>query len=664
LIISLSFSKVKAENISSSDSVKVRFPEVEVKADRILSDRALMYSPVSSISLIDIQKIGAMQVSEAISSAPGVFIKNYGGLGGMKTVSLRGTTSMQTLIMLDGVKLNSSQNGLMDLSIFPLSILDNIEVIRGGTSALFGGNAIGGVVNLRTKIKDDYSLSGKLSRGSFNEWNTAVNFTIPIYLTPTLSQGEGENKLTPSLSKGEGDEHLYFQGNIEYTKSEGNYPFISNQFGTDKILHRNNADFENLNCSLFAESEINNWSFTPKIFFRSSVRGTPGAVVQGNVIDSNARLNEKELLLILQTKIQINTNTSIMFSLSGRLNRLNYNDTTAFGNINSGINNTFFNKDIMLSGRLSSRFGSIISDFNMETGFSDLNGDMLQAGVGRYVSRNYFAISNREETDFSLSEFLKLSMQGGLRLDAISNIGTALSPILGFILSSPDLPLKLRSQWSYNFRPPSFNEMYYLNYGTSTLKPERSNSYNLGINYVPLENLSVEAEGFIISTKDQILSIPKSPVTWSAQNIGSVLTKGFEFNIKSNIFKNLIDINFSYTRQIATDESAGAITYGEQIVYVPQEIISFIGVLNFNYFSVGMTAQYSSYYYCLPDNSYSSINPSSFVMNIFACEEIKISTSVIKIRFDCNNLFDEQYCIIKNYPMPGRSFRVGINYEI
>ena len=65
--------------------------------------------------------------------------------------------------MLDGVKINSSQNGLVDLSSFPVSELDNIEIVRGGTSALFGGNAIGGVVNLRTKIKDDFSLSGKSS---------------------------------------------------------------------------------------------------------------------------------------------------------------------------------------------------------------------------------------------------------------------------------------------------------------------------------------------------------------------------------------------------------------------------------------------------------------------------------------------------------------------
>ena len=84
ILFSFPFFHAEAENSMADDSVKVRFPVVEVKADRILSDRALNYSPISEISSNEIQQVGAVQVPDVLTTAPGVFIRNYGGLGGMK----------------------------------------------------------------------------------------------------------------------------------------------------------------------------------------------------------------------------------------------------------------------------------------------------------------------------------------------------------------------------------------------------------------------------------------------------------------------------------------------------------------------------------------------------------------------------------------------------
>ena len=133
------------------DSISYIYPEIKVSAERILSNSALQFSPNSIIHKAQIEKTAALQASELLNNIPGLYIKDLGGLNGLKTISLRGTSAQQTLIMIDGMRLNSMQNGITDLSTIPIAMFEDIEVVRGGASAVFGGNSIGGVINFRTK---------------------------------------------------------------------------------------------------------------------------------------------------------------------------------------------------------------------------------------------------------------------------------------------------------------------------------------------------------------------------------------------------------------------------------------------------------------------------------------------------------------------------------
>ena len=138
-----------------SDSVLKKFPDVIVTSDREPENKTLKYFSVSFIDNKQFQMINPAQISEILSLATGIYIRNYGGLGGMKTISLLGGTPSQTNIMLDGIPLNSIQNGMLDLSVVPSSLINSIEVSRGGASALFGGNSITGSVNLKTINNSD-----------------------------------------------------------------------------------------------------------------------------------------------------------------------------------------------------------------------------------------------------------------------------------------------------------------------------------------------------------------------------------------------------------------------------------------------------------------------------------------------------------------------------
>jgi vitamin B12 transporter len=616
-----------------SDSVKKKFPPIEVTAVRIPENSLKKFSAYSNITKSDISEIGAKQISEILSLAPGVYLKDYGGLGGLKTISLRGTTSEQTLILLDGMKLNSSQNGLLDLSTMPVSIFENIEIVRGGASSIYGGNAIGGVINLNTNNYDiNSSLKANLSYGSFGEMSGSLN---GIYV----------------------NDKFRLNGYLEYLYSQGDYPFHFQQFGENKELLRENADFSNISFGLSALTEYKNWEIKPRVMFRASERGTPGAVVQGDVESARSRLNENETIIMLQSLKQFSPEMSINIGLSGRFDDLNYKDPDAILFNPNGLNEFYSTRDFQLLSKFTMIFGEFFTDWIFEMGYSTFNLDYY---------RNTYALSQRTERKFEIDSICSLSFQLGLRLDALSDRGNALSPMAGFALKLNDIPFNINLNWSYNFRPPNFNELYYPNFGNPNLKSERASSLNLGITYQLFDNLIFELDGFIITTNNQIISVPKSPISGYALNIGKVLTKGFEFSLKNtssigNIKTNLL---INYTLQSATDVSSETLTFENQVPYIPKEMFNLFGSLGWKDFTLGINGNYSSYRFSVSDNSVNSLMPSYYIINLFMSQTIMISNNKLTIRFNCNNLFNESYYIIKNYPMPGRSFRIRFSSEL
>ena len=122
-----------------------------VTASRILQD--IKSAPVS-IALItrdEIEAMGAMELSEVLNGVEGVTAADYGPFGSQMKVKLRGSNAEQVLVLIDGKPVNSARQGDVDLSTIPLAMVDRIEIIKGPASALYGADALGGVVNIITK---------------------------------------------------------------------------------------------------------------------------------------------------------------------------------------------------------------------------------------------------------------------------------------------------------------------------------------------------------------------------------------------------------------------------------------------------------------------------------------------------------------------------------
>ncbi|MCL5991383.1 MAG: TonB-dependent receptor [Bacteroidetes bacterium] len=633
-------SSVFSQNKEVKDSVKTKFPEIVVSASRLNISSGTDFSAYSTITKSELTKLGAVQISDVLQFIPGIFIKNYGGMGGFKTLSLRGSTAKQTVIMIDGFRINSTQNGMSDLSIIPIDMVNEIEIVRGGNSALFGANAIGGIVNLITRTSDTVSfIKGKINYGSYDDFLTSINSKFISFV---------------------GD----FDGSLEYSSSQGDYKFQVTDFGESKTLHRENAEFENMSFSISLNSKPSDLNYSIKGIARISDRGTPGAVTQNNVENAFARLKEKELIILGASSLIFDENQILNITSLFRINDYNYRDPLLKWYSPTGIDEIFTNRDFQITSKYSYKYQKFLTDINIESGYSDIRGNMLQPGVGDYRKRSSFGISARVENSFGIFNESDFTCQLGLRADILSDAGNAISPLVGLIYNVASLPLKFRFNYAYNFRPPNFNEMYYLNYGTANLVPERSHSFNLGLSCGVISNTTIETETFLISTKNQIISVPNSPVQWSARNYGKVLTKGLELRVISSLFDKLINFQLAYTLQEAIDKSTESPTFDMQIPYVPQELIA--GTVDYNFvgFIVGLNFQYSSYYYTLPGNSLNNLMPSYTILNAFVSKNLGLLGTNIELRIDCNNLFDTQYSVVWKYPMPGRLLKGGILIRI
>lgn len=637
-LTSLIFQSWSLETKLDSVEIRRKFDPVVVTTDRLESAEILKFIPLYSIKTDTVGTRNLLQVTDALQYSPGLYVRDYGGLGGLKTVSIRGTTSQQTAVLLDGIRLNGSQTGIMDFSSFPVSVINAMEVLRGGASGLYGGSAIGGVINLITRENRESSYArASLHYGSFEEFGGSFKLYLPF----------DEDNLSLSLN---------------YLSSRGNYPYNITQYGREIQKYRQNDDFRNLGFSISGEHN------TPGIMIRSmfigylSERGTPGAVIYGSEESSLSRLKEKELVIV--NKINFPDFKEITLDISARFNNTVYINPEIPSVEKMAVENHYFNRNIAATSKWTTDLAGLTSEFILEWAYADLRGDMLDPELSSYIHRNSFALAARFGKEIQLFKSSKLNIFTGIRADEISDAGSAFSPILGLSLLNESIPLMLRASLSYNFRPPSFNEMYYLNFGNANLNPERSLSANVGTTIFLQDNFSFNLDGFLISTHDQILAVPKSTISWSAKNLAEVVTSGLEVNMNYSLFNKSLRADLSYTLQTATDKSPESITYNKKIVYVPNELLNLQIDFTYSQTMLAIIINHASHRYSLPDNSYESMLPSYTILDINLCESFYIYGNKVILGLECRNVLDTAYSVIRNYPLPGRSFRVYINYTL
>ena len=655
------------ETVEDSLYRQFRIEEVEVTA-RAVQKEVIVPQTLKGTEL---QQMNALSVADAVRYFSGVQLKDYGGVGGMKTMDVRSMGSHHLGVFYDGIEIGNAQNGIVDLGKFSLENMDEIALYNGQKSDIFQpakdfGSA--GTLYLKTRrpqFSDSkpYNVRVTMKAGTFGLANPSVLY---------------EQRITNAV---------HFSANAEYTYAHGRYHFRYRkvlQDGTtawDTTAVRQNGDVQTwrAEAGFFGYLPSGKWHI--KGYFYNSEKGIPGAIVN-NVWKNSQRQWDRNAFVQGNMTYMPVKGYDLQFNAKYSNDRMRYlnPDTTLMY-----IDNTFVQQEVYLS--LANRLAFSGANAIIPTWRATAVGwDVALSADWQY---NYldgnlanFVFPERHTTLVAAAtqlywKYLRLqaSVLGTFVQDKIHHptktMPTAskhkpqVTPAV-FFSYQPCLKeeLYLHAFYKHIFRMPTFNDLYYTDVGNISLEPEYTTQYDGGVKYDKVfagvvSALSLKADGYFNQVKNKIVAIPKGTgqYRWQMMNIGYVEIAGCDLNA-SLTFRTphevYITLSGTYTYQQAKDlTDPGEITYGGQIAYVPWHsgtVMAHAGWrqlhLNYSFVYVGERYHNSAN---IPANReqpwYTHDLGLSYEWDLKACK--------LHFGVEINNMLNQQYDIIQNYPMPG-----------
>jgi vitamin B12 transporter len=620
--------------------------EVVVNGQKIQTARAAL--PVQIISEKELSSLNASNVADAAKHFAGVSVKDYGGIGGLKTVSIRGLGAQHTGVSYDGVMLSDVQTGQIDLSRYSLENVSEVSVSNGQPNNIFQTARMfsySGVLGISTKEAPYNPLK------TFETKVTAKTGSFGVVNLSVLLAKNFNKKLTINVSA----DALTANGKYKFTQYYGN---LSNQ---SEILTRTNADVTSIRSEVNATYHINNKELISlKSNYLSSERGLPANIFYNGYSDQ--RLKEKQFFSQLHYLNKNSISFQQQFFVKYNRSYIHYTDMSSnseytqneYYSSYSAIYQPFYGLSTSVSTDWWLTNLDAKSIYNNDFGHPTRNTELLNVAA-KYSSERFIISGN------VLGTFTQEQVQSGSASPDRHKITPSIS--LSYQLLS-DESLHIRAFYKDIFRVPTFNDLYYQDLGNTNLKPESTQQYNLGIVYqlnklLFLNNLEISVDGYYNHITDKIIAIPKDLFLWTMVNKGSVEIKGIDINFKSGIKLHqtnemLVRLNYTYNK--ATDKTIDSPNYGEQIPYTP--FTSGSGTLSYKnkLGETGYNILYSGLRWKGPNNS-------DNLLSAYAEHSIYVSTQIMKIHIKAEiiNLFNTQYEIVKFYPMPGRNFRFTLS---
>lgn len=667
LLLLLVFSLFFAENFAQIDTC-VQFLEgisVEGKAERSAISTTV---PVQTLTQADIQTMPAVLLSDVLKLFSGIVIKDYGGVGGMKTVSMRGFGSQHTAISYDGLPVTDCQTGQIDLSKFSLENVEQISVNSGTDdiflpARLFAAANLIQIRTLRPKFdKRPFHIDFRFLGGSFGLWSPSVLL---------------ENRIVKRRNNGFS---LSSSLNINYLQSDGRYPFTI-YYGGDNdstsLEKRSNSDVRSMNIegNLFFTFDYTT-QMDVKLYYYQAERGLPGAVIFYNT-HSRQRLYDQNAFG------QVHFLKHFLKNVDYQLNaKFNYAYERYFDpdylNAAGFADNRYFQREYYLSNGVSYRPHKIVN----LTLVNDLIFGNLTANLPKFILPSRLQVltvlSAAVDTRFvqAKAALLHTGVANWVKKGAAADNVSRFSPSAGIsirpILSQD---FHIRAFYKNIFRLPTFNDLYYNDFGNRNLRPENTHQFDLGLTYArsflhKKMGISITVDGYYNRVKDKIVAIPsRNLFTWMMLNFGAVKIAGMDANVSFNykIIKQLkIDIVGSYSLQQAVDiTDPKSNTYRHQIPYTPLHSGSASLTLSTPWVDVSYTMVAAGKRYALQQNvPANELKPYSDHSLALAKDFDVKGKVVLGYKLELLNLANRHYEIVRNYPMQGRSVRGTIRIGI
>lgn len=605
--------------------------------------------PIQSIEKDKIEMLGISNLADAVKRFAGTNIKDYGGIGGMKTVSIRNLGSYHTAISYDGVTISNMQAGQIDIGRYSLDNVQSVSLAVGENGDIMQTarhSASAGVLYIKTErphfdFGRNYSFRFRMNGGSFGLLNPSLRYWQRLGRKTTLSV------------------------NTDYMRADGLYKFTLNNGNNQTKEKRYNSDIYTWRGEANLYHDLKDGELNLKAYWFYSERGLPGSVILYNN-KSNERLWDEDFFTQANLKKEINKSWNIAASIkyAHTWNRYIDTDVKYQGGRDIDINRQ---NEYYMSGTASwEPCNGINIALAQDFSFNNLNSiGKNTAQPKRYTSLTALTAkySNKRLDIYAgvVGTFMTEKVKTGDKPEDRKR----LSPTLSFSYRLlPAEALYLRAMCKNTFRVPSFNDMYYYQVGTRNLVPEKANEYNVGITWQSKEigaikYINITLDGYYNDIKDKIVAYPTMYV-WKMANFGKVRMYGMNATLATEIAlsHNInMELTAAYSLQKSIDVTdKNTLYYKTQIPYTPQNTGNGSLLIRSPWINLGYSFTGCGKRYSLQQNEKEYRLDSYFEHNISMSHEFTFKTCRLNIQASLNNLTNEQYEIIKYYPMPGRSW--------
>ncbi|MFN0159074.1 MAG: TonB-dependent receptor plug domain-containing protein [Bacteroidota bacterium] len=577
-------------------------------------------------------------VGSILAGVPSLFLRDYGGRNGIQSLSIRGTYSEHTLVLIDGMRYNSFQNSQTDFGLLSTSNVQHIEIVKGGHSSVYGADAIGGVINIVTrKPEGKNAIRAKASLGSSG------------YQAQEVSAG----------GQGAG---IGWRGMARRERGNGRYKFRFDDGITSSVLRREGADYDLIFLNTFLEYRfLPELSATGGFDYSDADRGSPGAVTSTG-LEGRARLTDR----ISRSHVGLVWNPSSV--VDARLHSSFIATKQTYTDLESGVGlfSEHENNTLLINPEIQYSYSD---EGSATVGGEVSRAEIISTDVIHSIRRQISAYLSLHHGIFLNAKIpQEIIFYPSVRYDYFSSLQGDVNPKLGMnigLFRSPQI--RIRSSYGKNFRVPSFNELYWKVGGNPDLRAERSYSFDFGV--VVAADIqgpfTLDVGAFNIKTTDRIVWSPGAGGIWSPRNILSVESQGLEAEARWTGFDGILGLSTNFTLNDVrkrSEDYPGDPTRGKIIPYIPEQTVGASLTVTAEPVTFHIRHAWTSFRYTTEINDRSL--PGHSVTD--AMVRFSIPTDILKteVKLEATNVFNSSYTIIPLYPTPLREFKLTLGVEL
>lgn len=651
LLIIVGLSIVSAKLSTQTDTTSLRLNEVQV-VDSHKHHTMTSTAPLYVMDHGEMLRLGVTDMADALHRLPGITLRDYGGAGGMKTVSVRGLGTKHTGVSYDGVMLSECQGGEIDLSRYSLDNVGSLSLVIGDNDDIFiparqvTTPATVHIQSMQLPTDDvQPHLKAQLKVGSFG------------YVSPFFKYEQNI------------DEHFAFSVLGEYTYAENDYPYTIKNVTETVSDHRKNSRMNSGHGELNFTWHINpSDRLTGKVYYYDNDRQLPGQV---NYYSNTSRESLRDRNLFGQLMYQTRLTEQLSLKFNGKFNWAAsfYDDGVVASMIQDA---DYWQREYYTSAcLLYMPVQSWAFDYSVDYAHNNLNSTLetdshpyrntlLQSATAKYRTHRLTVMGR-----LLYSLYLNDAKQGEAADDM-----RRFSPSIS--LSWLVLPhWHVRASYKEIFRAPTFNENYFFHYGSTDLQPERTEQLNVGTTWqgdFGKTYVQTTFDGYYNWVKDMIVAVPYNMFVWNCVNVGKVRVYGADITLNASYQLNghqQLTASGCYSYQRAQNRTnSSSPYYKNQIAYMPEHQGSVALAWENPWVSCSTHLTAVSDRWTTNAHLQGTRVDGYYELGVSAYHRFHLGRGVMEARLDVKNVTDKQYEIVGAYPMPGRSYQVSLNYKL